>query len=99
PRARLLAAHTGLEALRDPGRAGRRWAAVDRRDAVEPLTAERLARPGEHLGQRLAAADAEQLDRAGLARARRAPDPLRELADGQLGRVVRGREHLALARE
>src|SRR6476659_3609765 len=66
-RARGLAAHRGLEPLRHPRGASGRRAAGDRRDPLARLVAERLAGTGQHLGERLAAADAEQLDVGGLA--------------------------------
>ena len=64
-----------------------------------PLLAELLTGPGQHLAERLAAPDPEQLDLGLAARPRQPPDPLRELTHGQHHRVVWTAERHALARQ
>src|SRR5207244_6895502 len=73
--------------------------ALDRADPLVTLLAERFAGTGEHLAERLAAADAEELDLGVAAWARQPPDPLRELSDGQHDRIVGAAERHAVAGE
>src|SRR5439155_1219869 len=68
-------------------------------EGVEHVHAELLTGPGQHLAERLAASDPEQLDLGLAARPGQPPDPLRELAHGQHHRVAWTAERHALARQ
>ena len=94
---RLIASSHTARAASRLARSGRRsatqaapeWGSRPRSAAIPwmRLAAELLAGAGEHLAHRLAAADADEVERGLSLAAGLAPDPLGELADGQARRA------------